>query len=221
MPRRYNRPPEVREEHAQTALRLYIRGWTQEEIAEHLGIDVSSVNRDLAAIIDYWKTKPVPDSNVEREKTLATINEVIREHWDAWERSKDAKTVNVEEAGIGAHGPIEKSVERTESRVGDYPALAGVLNCEKLRVEILGLAAATKIQVDQNVTNNFAILFQHVQANGTPEAFESLMLAARQIPELAPAIEQVVTVDTGVIPAAAIKKVKEQFYGVFDDSDPS
>lgn len=97
------RPATRKKQETETALkrhqiaRLYLQGVTQEAIGEKLGIDQSNVSRHLAAIRDDWRKSAVSDYNEIKAAELAQINEVQRNAWEAWAKSRlgpDGKIVN-------------------------------------------------------------------------------------------------------------------------------
>lgn len=126
--------------------RWYLAGMKQAEIAEKLGIDQSTVSRDLKALQAEWQESTLIDIDAERRKALARIDQLEIEYYEAWLRSCQPKETEasklVTDQGAGERN--EASL-RTEQRDGDPRYLAGVQWCIERRCKLLGLDAPTKI----------------------------------------------------------------------------
>ena len=58
--------------------RLYLGKATQEEIAQSLGVDQSTVSRDVAALMERWKESAALDVGTIRSRELAEVEEMER-----------------------------------------------------------------------------------------------------------------------------------------------
>ncbi len=67
---------------------LYIQGWTQTEIAQHLGYTQGTMCADLQWIRKEWRESMVRDFDLAREIELKKLDRIEREAWAAWERSQ-------------------------------------------------------------------------------------------------------------------------------------
>lgn len=129
---------------------LYLQGWLQVDIAQDVGIDQSTVSRDLKAIRDEWLKSTLVDFNEAKAKELARIDAVEVEAWAAYERSKGKREVTTQESaavGDGEDNARQKVQIRTEDRDGDPKWLEIVLKCSEQRRKILGIDAPTKSEV--------------------------------------------------------------------------
>lgn len=118
--------------------RRYLRGDIQADIARDLGVNQSTVSRDLAVVQGQWREDRVHDINERKNIELTRIDELEREYWEAWENSKeDEQTRKVVKRG-------EKDVRQevtVKGQVGDASYLRGVQWCIEKRCQILGLDA--------------------------------------------------------------------------------
>lgn len=125
--------------------RLYARRYTQEQIAQELGI--------ARSLVSYWLKKieedaqaAVADRAAEIRRTLDALAEVEREAWSAWERSKRPAVRSQRERGSGPEGPVRKVRRTTEYQAGDPAFLNIVLSCQQQRRQLLGLDKPTQAQ---------------------------------------------------------------------------
>lgn len=73
----------------QEVAKLFLRGWTQCQLAEHYGVTQSLISQDIKAVREEWKTEVTEDLMQLAEE----MREVKREAWEGWERScEDAET---------------------------------------------------------------------------------------------------------------------------------
>jgi hypothetical protein len=116
---------------------MYLSGVTQAVIAGNLGIDQSTVSRDLKILQQEWQVARINDIDERKRQELAKIDNLELEYWDAWRKSQnDKETVT---ARVKA-GEIE-TTERKEGQTGDPRFLDGVQWCINKRCELLGLNA--------------------------------------------------------------------------------
>lgn len=119
------------------AARLYLEGHTQAAIGERLGVNQSTVSRDLDAVRQEWKDNAVHDVGEVKAKELAKLDALEVQHWEAWRRSvgthvKTTKTVK---------GRKVETVTVSEDLAGDPRFLAEVLACVERRCKLLGADA--------------------------------------------------------------------------------
>ena len=119
---------------------LYLAGQIQADIAEEIGVDQSTVSRDLKALQVEWLASSLIDFDEAKAKELAKIDRLEREYWDAWEESKRDKETSITEK-IASEKPRDKAQIRREGQVGNPSFLAGVQWCIERRCKILGLDA--------------------------------------------------------------------------------
>lgn len=126
---------------------LYVKGRTQQEIAEELGVTQQQVSYDIAEIKKRWREESFINMDEAKQQELATIENLKREYWQAWERSLDERTKTRTEQSKGAGdktGTAKATVEK-ETLLGNPAYLAGIQWCISERSKILGLYAPNKI----------------------------------------------------------------------------
>ena len=125
--------------------RLYCSGHRQVDIAAVLGIAQQQVSYDLKRIFADWRKARDADITRHLNEELAKINTLELEYWEAWRRSCEDRKRTVKEQRKGAETQTNRAAITEESMLGNPSYLAGVQWCIAKRVEILGLAAPTKI----------------------------------------------------------------------------
>jgi len=129
---------------------MYLRGWSQAEIAEELKLSVPTISRDLAKLQDAWVKSSLVDYDKAKGKELAKIDQLECEYWDAWLQSREDKETETQKAiAVGKTKedmlPFRKeATKREEGQTGDPRFLTGVQWCINKRCEILGLDAPVK-----------------------------------------------------------------------------
>ena len=126
----------------------YLKGETQAAIASSLGINQSTVSRDLAILRDSWRLSAIRDFDELVAEQLAKIDALEAEYWQAWQRSVTVKETIKNESGENAKGPWTKSVTSREVLLGDAAYLAGVERCIAARCKLLGLDKPAKAEVE-------------------------------------------------------------------------
>ena len=123
-------------ERRREVLKLFHKGWTQQNIACHLKIPQGTVSRDLEAIRKAWRDFPMHDSESVRLEQLRKIDLIEKEAWAAWDRSQQQRRT--------AQMARSKTGEQTRSSLhdshGDPRYLREVARCVNLRAEMSGVA---------------------------------------------------------------------------------
>ena len=124
---------------------LYLRGKSQWQIAQELGINQGNVSRHLEALRVEWRKSNELKIDVMQQRELAKVDLIEVEAWAAWERSKENKERTTKERASGESTIRSKAVVVTEGRLPENEYLKTVMMCINKRCEILGLDAATRI----------------------------------------------------------------------------
>lgn len=141
---RKNKIEGVRERRAKVA-KLYLQGWYQADIAKEVGVTQQQVSLDLKALKKEWLASSIRDFDKARDNELFKIDNLEREYWAAWEKSK----TDYSKKSIKAKGTKKElnQVEKTDTEVimiGDKRFMDGIQWCINKRCEILGLDAPKK-----------------------------------------------------------------------------
>jgi Putative ATPase subunit of terminase (gpP-like) len=124
----------------QQAADLYLKGWTQTAIAEHLGVRQKTVCTDLQVVRGEWRGSMIRDFDLLREEELKKLAVLEQEAWAAWERSqKPAQEARVKD------GDQSKATKTMKTRTGDPRFLEVILRCNVSRRLLLGLDAPVKV----------------------------------------------------------------------------
>jgi hypothetical protein len=125
---------------------LFLRGIKRQgELAERLGVDRSTVSRDLKVLNARWKEAGVRDLDAAKGRELDRIDLLEREAWEAWERSKSGQETTTTEQTTTPQGERSKAAFRKEEQHGDPRYLDHVEWWIEQRCRILGLHAPQKI----------------------------------------------------------------------------
>jgi hypothetical protein len=125
---------------------LFLRGIKRQgELAQHVGVNRSTISRDLKVLNARWKEAAVRDLDAAKGQELEHIDQLQREYWNAWEKSKQGHETTTTEQITGGDGDRTKAAIRKEEEHGDPRYLAGVQWCIEQRCKILGLNAPQKI----------------------------------------------------------------------------
>jgi len=121
--------------------RLYLRGRSQQQIADEIGVVRKTVWSDIQEIRKEWQEERLSDAEALINRELAKLDHLEAEAFDAWERSKqDAERETVTDDP--EKGRITKHV--TIGQTGDPQYLALILRCCERRCKLLGLDAPEK-----------------------------------------------------------------------------
>ncbi len=148
MPKTRQRSDTERQADRRTISELYLQGWNQTDIADKLGIDQSTVSRDIKTLKVEW----VKQRNGLVDEFEAKYRLIYREAFLAWLRSKeDAETTIQEmiENGGELGGDVLnksrlKSSTRKEEQSGNPALLAQAQAALKAIREMFGVDAPTK-----------------------------------------------------------------------------
>lgn len=147
----------------------YLRGEYQADIAASMGVQQSTISKDLRELQRRWQAASVTAMDAMKAEQLAKIDELERTYWEAWARSKeDAEITVTKTRGLKIKktdtvpvtggelltatnhtevtGAPFETMHRTEGQVGNPAFLAGVQWCINKRCELFGLDAPRKVE---------------------------------------------------------------------------
>jgi hypothetical protein len=128
-----------RERDLQKISQEYLRGKTQQEMAQLFGVSQAQVSYDLKVLKRRWFKASLLNMAEAKARELAKIDALERKYAEAWERSlKDKETKTAEKTTAGPAGRT-RAVSRQEERDGNPAFLAGIQWCIEQRCKILGL----------------------------------------------------------------------------------
>ena len=147
---------------------LYLKGIrSYRDIAKEMGVVISTVCKDLKAIKEDWKQLYAKDFSEAVAEVLAEIEVVKQTAWLEWEKSRGTHRKIRREKKPGQKG-ITESIE-TEELCGDPRYLDKVEWCINKKIEILGLEAPKKINMDVGASGDgkltIAVAIQQILAD--------------------------------------------------------
>jgi len=119
---------------------LYLKGWSQERIADELKISRDMVQYDVTRIKEDWRQSAVYDFDAAKQKALAELANLKATAWQAWEKStlqrKRTKQSQTKGKGSGDHQTAEVI---QEEQAGDPRFLITIKELIKEECHLLGL----------------------------------------------------------------------------------
>lgn len=133
---------------------LYLKGWAQFKIAEHVGVTQACVSKDLKVLSTKWKESAMVDINDIKQRELAKIDHLEHEAWEAWEKSKqDTKETTRKAKKAGEKTTYKEQTDKEVVRLGNPQFFATIQWCINKRCEIFGVDAPK--QVENKIVNEF------------------------------------------------------------------
>lgn len=137
-----------KEEHKKIIANLYLKGNSQNEIAEKIGISRQQVSKDIQEIYAAWQKESIKDLSELKLRELTKLDQLEAELWNLYEQSKidRKKTIKRAKKNDTDKEYIEVS-EIIEQGCGDKSILDSITNIIEKRGKILGLE---KIQIQHS-----------------------------------------------------------------------
>jgi len=140
---------------------LYVRGWTMNAIAIELGLSRDTVSHDLRRVKEEWQKGALFDMNVAKQREMAKIDEIEREAWMAYEKSKAPRDITTTRQR--RRGKVNGSVEnmqdqtteankRTEQRDPNPVFLQIALECSERRSKLQALYPPAEARISTQFT---------------------------------------------------------------------
>ncbi len=133
---------------------LYLKQWTQQEIADKLDLSRVTVGADLKFIQKSWRESSLIDMNEAKQRELERIDKLEREYWRAWEKSQQDAEESTQKAAteLMPDGEIKRKpggevVLKKKGQSGDASYLRGIQWCIEQRCKILGIEAPQKVEL--------------------------------------------------------------------------
>lgn len=134
MPRKTKKKAEL-ETRRRDVARLYNRRFTQEQIAEALGVNQSTVSRDIAVLLERWQGQQQDEIDTVIARELVELDLMEKELWTQWQATKDSKVMRL------------------------------VLDVKKRRADLLGLDAPQRQEVTGKDGGDLTVKFVYPDAN--------------------------------------------------------
>ena len=149
---------------------MYLRGWSQYEIAEYLGITRQLVCHELTKIQKIWQEHIAANHDRLRANELAKLDHLEARAWEQFDKScEDAETYAEEEFEAGfihdddseqtPTGGKKRKLKKRQGQSGDPRYMQIIRECAAERCKILGLYAPKQHQVQmQAEVVNYSLL---------------------------------------------------------------
>lgn len=148
-------------------MRMIKRGMTQAEIAEEIGVHRTQVTYDLRIIfgeLAEHRHKITEEIVAARE---LQYSELLKEAWNAWDRSKEPAVTEVDESTDTKGGHKDKTQRTTKYQVGDPKFLQIIAQCYDKLNQIQGLYPTREMSIKGTVTTTEATVNWDVLAGIT------------------------------------------------------
>lgn len=171
-----------RHERLTSVAEMLLTGYTQTEVAAAFGVTKPTISKLQTVLEAEWAERRVQLVDAHMARELAKLDRLESEYWEAWRRSCNDRTekgsrvkklgrervemVNGHPVTTPAHEQSE-AYQRVVQQVGNPAFLAGVERCIEARARLLGLHAATKVDVNVGFTLDQA--FAHAEQANTIE----------------------------------------------------
>lgn len=131
----------------ETIATLRLQALTLEQIVQQTGLSKSTVQRTLRELQAEWQARAAAATDEVKARELAKLDQLERETWSEWHRSKeDWVKKSVKKGGdvAGVKSSPETKVD-TGGQCGDPRYLNVLLGIQERRAKLLGIEAPQKI----------------------------------------------------------------------------
>lgn len=135
--------------HMAEVSRMFVRGFSVMQIAEHTGLDHHEVQGHLLRAREVWRERAGQNVDAWIAEQLAKLDAVENEAWCGWERSQKPEVVTTEETAAG-DPPKRHQGRKTTIRHGAAGYLDLILRCIEARNKLLKLTEPDVINVSQD-----------------------------------------------------------------------
>ncbi len=125
---------------------MYLKGMLMSDIAKRVGVSMMTISRDLKVIREDWRKATTADYDTLKMREIATIDLLERTHWEAWERSTTATSVEKVWDAAEEEWFLE-TTEELHAKPGDPRFLSGVRDCVRDRCDLLGIKPADRLEL--------------------------------------------------------------------------
>ncbi len=155
-------------------VKLMRRGWTQVQIAEKMGLSVTTITHDWKVVIrEVAETRNKCVEELVAMK-LEEYAEIKREAWKQWEESKKDYQRRVLETYTKADGTMTmKESETLQGQCGDSSYLSIILQCVNAERELLGINPVKEIKGSMTTTLNWDVLLRGLPPGPVPDVIEA------------------------------------------------
>lgn len=131
--------------------RMYFEGKLQSEIAEVIGVSQAAISKDLKTLKKAWQESALIDFDAAKQMQLARIDNLERETWATWNKSKEDRITETEGTSESLkHGTLTTYSKTTQKHIGDQRFIDTLARLIEQRSKILGLYSDTTVNIQVN-----------------------------------------------------------------------
>ncbi len=172
------------EQRRQRVAELYVKGLSQHQIAEQVGVTQKTICKDLQVVREQWQESALLNFNERTALELARLDRLESEAWAAFERSKrdlETETDRVETTTGGDR--VITSVTKKQVNA-DVRYLEVIARCVELRSKITGILKPANLSMNTTVIQ-WDDLATHViddRRDTVDDRIQRLLSQSRQAP---------------------------------------
>ncbi len=140
----------VVKERRQRVSEMYLKGKSQQQIADLLKVSQATINGDLQQLRDEWKEQSISNYDARLQEELRKLDVLEQEAWAGYQCSKGATTIKRERQGATAlRSYQDTTVKKTPA--GDVRFLEVVANIRSQRAKLLGLVKNSDLNISNTI----------------------------------------------------------------------
>lgn len=120
-------------------MQRWLKGETQDEIADSIGVNRSTVSRDIAAGKSLWRAEIKEEWGDYVNQEWRRLGMLFREAWEAWEKSKGPAEVNTTRTVEKDGTVVTTTTSESRGQCGNPSFLATMIAIIDKRLEITGV----------------------------------------------------------------------------------
>jgi hypothetical protein len=146
---------------------LMLRGVTSMgELCKRAKCSRPTLAKDLEAIRAEWRKEMVESFDYAKDQCLKVLEEIEREAWAEWDRSKLGAKKRLSRTTENETGGSTTEEETTERRCGDPRYLEVIIKCEERKTKLLGLDEPERIDLKGQMITIAVELQNVIENNG-------------------------------------------------------
>jgi hypothetical protein len=130
--------------------RLYLHGWTVQQLATRFHCTEATIYNDLNTARELWRQRAVQDTATWVAEQLARLDECERAAWEGWQRSLEKEETNLTENASNSNGSSTRTRRTVKETTGRPEYLKTILGCIAERSRLLKLTEPETIRVMQD-----------------------------------------------------------------------
>jgi hypothetical protein len=130
--------------------RLYLHGWTVQQLATRFHCTEATIYNDLNTARELWRQRAVQDTSAWVAEQLARLDECERAAWEGWQRSLEKEETNLTENSSNPSGDSTRTRRTVKETTGRPEYLKTILGCIAERSRLLKLTEPETIRVMQD-----------------------------------------------------------------------